>query len=780
MCIKTSTPLICEFFEKVNIKRALKVANLTNQELKQTFWDKEELTRDTNEKWNWSSYLLNVRSFLKKIIHSKGSIKQTYKYGKLNYEGRLYVNGFGIQSLQNKIRNYVCNDFYNELDIKNAHPCILLYLCKKNNICCNLLKEYCSQREFILEKHNLKKIDILICLNKDVNKSKKNNPWYNLFIEELKEIKNCLNKKIELPETSNIENPLSSSINKILLKHEGEIINKIITYIKPKNIGFPLFDGVYYDRSINIDLDDINKLFCDYKYIELSIKDTKKSLENFELPDNLDEQIEEEYEKVKVKFEKEHFQTLCPPAFWKQIINSEGEKKFIQYSRKDFELACEEYKYIDVNDKGVVTKATIFKKWIGDTSRRKYQSIDFIPYGIESNCPDNIYNTFEGFEINKNKNIDTDLVEDCDINNIMEYLSNLVGEYDKFKNKLDCPNTKYLTQYIAHMFQYPQKQTRKIICLKGWTGTGKDTLLNLLRELMGFRYCGLTSDPTDLFKEFNTILDSKIAIFLNEMEGKDGVKIQEKLKDIATRKYNCVNNKHEKKIDQRNYIRIFVLSNNDNPVNIQLNDRRYVVFNSSYDLVINQSNKDKSDYALKFWEKFNKDLKNPLWLEKVYNQLMEINLSDFCPDKNAPVTKEYNIMKEKNSVPIYDFIKDIYENNRYNGFFEKNNKYYINFKDLKNKYLNYLDELDIKPDFKIKESWIKQKLNICNNSFDPAVKKQFILNGVKVRKQFCEIDFKSMVQFINDFIDNKDNIEDKEVIELNECYENLIDDCDSD
>lgn len=770
MCIKKKIPLICEFTEKVNVKKALKIANLTTQEIKATFWDKDELSRDSNEKWNWSSYILNIRSFLKKIIHSKGETKQTYKFGKMNYEGRLYVNGFGIQSLQNKIRNYICNDYYNELDIKNAHPCILLYLCEKNDISCNLLKDYCLQRDFILEKHNLSKFDILISLNKDVNKPKKKNSWFNLFIEELQEIKNSLNKKIELPETDNLNNPLSSAINKILLKHEGEMINKIINYINPKNIGFPLFDGVYYDRSLNLDLNEINNLLSDYKYIKVSVKDTKKSLENFDLPDNIDEEISEEYEEVKKKFEKEHFQTLCPPAFWKQIVTSEGEKRFIQYSRKDFELACEEYKFIDVNDKGIITKPTIFKKWIGDISRRKYQSIDFIPYGKKDNCPDNIYNTFEGFEINKNKNIDINLVEDCNIENIMDYFSNLVGEYDNFKNGLDCPNTKYLTQYIAHMFQYPEKQTRKIICLKGWTGTGKDTLLNLLRELMGFRYCGLTSDPNDLFKEFNTILDSKIAIFLNEMEGKDGVKIQEKLKDIATRKYNCVNNKHEKEINQRNYIRLFILSNNDNPVNIQLNDRRYVVFNSSYDLVINQSNKEKSEIALKFWEQFNKDLKNPLWLEKVYNQLMEIDLSDFCPDKSAPVTKEYNLMKEKNNVPLYDFIKDIYENNRYNGFFQKDNKHYINFRDLKNKYQEYLDELDIKPDFKIKESWIKQKLSICNNSFDPAVRKQFSFNGSIIRKQFCEIDFKKMVEFIRDFIYKNNDNQDKEIIELNECF----------
>ena len=37
-----------------------------------------------------------------------------------------------------------------DLDMVNAHPVILNYLCKKTNIDCNILENYIENREFIL------------------------------------------------------------------------------------------------------------------------------------------------------------------------------------------------------------------------------------------------------------------------------------------------------------------------------------------------------------------------------------------------------------------------------------------------------------------------------------------------------------------------------------------------------------------------------------------------------------------------------------------------------
>ena len=234
------------------------------------------------------------------------------------------------------------------------------------------------------------------------------------------------------------------------------------------------------------------------------------------------------------------------------------------------------------------------------------------------------------------------------------------------------------------------------------------------------------------------------------------------------------------KIQQRNFIRLFVLSNNDAPVNIQIHDRRYVVFNSGYGLVINQSDKEKSDYALKFWTKFNDDLKNKKWLEKVYDQLMELDLSDYCPDKDAPKTEEYKLMKEKNQCNLYPFICELYENQNLDDFYKdkRTEKYYIQFKDFKQKYFEFLDSNNLRPDYKIKDTWIKQKLSTCNNTFNASVRKQFLIDGQKIRKEFAEFDLKNMVIFIQDFLIQKDNDDNDDVIDIEKCSSCKISDSD--
>ncbi len=293
MCISNTindNPII-KFTEKINCSKALKVAKLSNSELKDLFWNKDEINKAYNEKWSWTTYLTSIRRFLKIIVSKNGKIENTYKYGKYNYDGRLYVNGFGVQSLQNKIRNYICNDYYNELDISNCHPSLLVYLCEENNIYCDTFKNYVLNRKNLLEKHNLDKFDILKALNTDINYKKKNNDFYNLLIGELDFIKKSLKEKIELPKTDNKKNPLSSSVNKLLLRHEGLIIQEIIKKLGEKNIGFPLFDSVYFDKNISVDINEINELefIKKYKYIKFDIKDTIEAIKDFELPEDFDE-----------------------------------------------------------------------------------------------------------------------------------------------------------------------------------------------------------------------------------------------------------------------------------------------------------------------------------------------------------------------------------------------------------------------------------------------------------------------------------------------------------
>ncbi len=745
-----SIPIIqTKFTEKLNPNKAMTIFNLSNTEVKNLFWDKEEVDKMTGENRQWSSYFLNLRSTLKKAMKTNGVTKKSYRFGKLENNGRLYVEGGGIQNFQGKVRNYLCGEYYYDFDIKNAHPSIMLHICKKNNIKCNSLNEYVTDRANVLSNNELTKKDILVALNRDKNKRKRENDWYNTFIKELEIIKPKLieviqNEKIEV-KTSNEKNPISSLINKWILRFEGDIIQKVIKYFGT-HASIPMFDGLMVSKdfckpvTVNYHLENVNELF-EKEFNGLIKFDVKSTESDIELDQDMVETVED-YEQCKPRFEKDHFITTKPYAYWKKNKKVDGSFSYSQLKESDFKNACEEYKIFDFNAKGELITSSIFKKWIGDPKKRKYECIDFIPFAKEDKCPSYCYNTFEGYEVNK-----VDEYEEVDSSNFNELIDNLCNHE---KTMAD-----YLLKYIAHMLQYPNRRTEQIIVLKGWTGTGKDTLFRTIQRLIGTKYVDITEDPELLFGDFNNIMDSKICLFMNELEGSDGIKYQERLKAVASNINNKVNGKFEKVVEQSNFVRLFVNSNNDGCVNVQVSDRRYVIIKTGFGLVTNVNESEKKERNRKFWTKYYNNLNDKNWLKSLYEKLINIDLSDFDP-KKPPVSEEKKIMRDKNISPIYKYMKEIIENESYEGFYYKESKgeklHFTKFRDFMDSYRAWIEIKGYKTDFKIKDTAIKQKLMNCDNSFIDS--KQIIheIDGKKVKQYFSVFKMDKLNKFLNNFI----------------------------
>ena len=81
-------------------------------------------------------------------------------YDSLDYDGcerivykqtadkdRYYADSSCLTYLKKKIRNSIMPKNIKDIDIINCHPVILNYLCKKNNVDCNILKNYIENRE---------------------------------------------------------------------------------------------------------------------------------------------------------------------------------------------------------------------------------------------------------------------------------------------------------------------------------------------------------------------------------------------------------------------------------------------------------------------------------------------------------------------------------------------------------------------------------------------------------------------------------------------------------
>ncbi len=65
--------------------------------------------------------------------------------------GRLFADGgLSLQSMPREVRNTIAFQVYDDVDMVNAHPNLLLHFCERNHLSCDALRRYCSERGAVL------------------------------------------------------------------------------------------------------------------------------------------------------------------------------------------------------------------------------------------------------------------------------------------------------------------------------------------------------------------------------------------------------------------------------------------------------------------------------------------------------------------------------------------------------------------------------------------------------------------------------------------------------
>ena len=83
-------------------------------------------------------------------LDDRGKKKISYKQ-KSNHKDRYYGVGSCLTYLKKEIRNSIMRKNIKDIDMVNFHPVILLNLCQKNEVICNILKNYVENRNIILD-----------------------------------------------------------------------------------------------------------------------------------------------------------------------------------------------------------------------------------------------------------------------------------------------------------------------------------------------------------------------------------------------------------------------------------------------------------------------------------------------------------------------------------------------------------------------------------------------------------------------------------------------------
>ena len=288
-----------------------------------------------------------------------------------------------------------------DIDMINYHPVILLNLCQKNKIRCNILKNYVENRDLILDSFGDNRKDVkeifLTILNggfKDIySKDVKINNYLKLLQNEVIKIQKYFYSKDKRYLEKNY-NYLGKNLSRIILEKENQILQIMINYFVSKRVNiFTLeYDGLKIytnDKSKHFSINHLEKIILEKTEInmKLSFKEITDPFPELGIRVSTDDVINENIIENKIKvihhdhaFEKNNILSFICREYNLQIKN---DKKISLY----FFNGSKYDNSIILNSLSKIYKDKIIINCIGNSSEL-FKSINFkfknMKYGL--NC----------------------------------------------------------------------------------------------------------------------------------------------------------------------------------------------------------------------------------------------------------------------------------------------------------------------------------------------------------------------------------------------------------
>ena len=279
-------------------------------------------------------------------------------------------------------------------------------------------------------------------------------------------------------------------------------------------------------------------------------------------------------------------------------INVLGQEDFSLESRASFKAYYEDESIINSNGKKQ-NKADI---WLKSPNRRKYSGIVSDP--TSTNHTKNNYNIWKGFARSSKKNSPP------------KYWKHV-------KNNICSGNEEhylFLRKWLAYIFQRPDEvHTALVLC--GSQGVGKNCFVEPLGILLGQHYI-LLSSITELISNFNSHLKNAVLIHANEALWGGNRKDVGTVKAMITERTCLIEGKGKDRIMVKNFKHLILSSNEEWPVHIDADDRRF--------FVLRVSNAHKEDH--KYFELIQEEL-NDGGYEGLLFDLLNEDISEFNPRK---------------------------------------------------------------------------------------------------------------------------------------------------
>ena len=234
------------------------------------------------ENHNFDQEVNNLAKKYYDSLDNLGRKRIAYKQ-KYNCKNRYYGVGSCLSYLKKEIRNSIMPKNIKDIDMVNSHPAILLNLCQKNELYCNILKNYIENRDLILDsfgddRKQVKELFLTI-LNggfKDkYSDDNRINNYLKLLEKEIIEIQNYFYLK-DKRYFEKLFNYMGKNLSRIILDQENQILQIMINYfvLKRVNIFTLEYDGLKIysnDKSKHFSINELEKIILEKTGINMKL-----------------------------------------------------------------------------------------------------------------------------------------------------------------------------------------------------------------------------------------------------------------------------------------------------------------------------------------------------------------------------------------------------------------------------------------------------------------------------------------------------------------------------
>jgi len=580
-------------------------------------------------------------------------------------------NALGLFNIRREIRQTLCKDYLIDIDIENAHPAILLQLCKMYNMDAEKLEDYVDNRQeklnevmnlYNCSKDDAKTLYIILLYYGSFNKWVSSKNINKNDEEELKPTKFCERFKKELgtigqyimehnkelvqfvenrKEDEDGYNKIGSVVSYFLQEIENRILETVYKYcVKNKyivnNVCVLAADGIMIEKG-NFKpslLNEFSKIVKDNFGFDLKFTVKEMNQDYIDILDDhllTDEQFELELlggYNSKVDFNKDDkFDVYTLTKYFNEDIEELGDDKYQEY----FHLT-KSFKYFNQYHCFFYLNSTIYIKH--NTTLDSYKNIkdSFDDLFIKSNKKKfiKLYNEsqhkikYSKFNFEPNKKIKDDeynlfsgFVYDNDNNSYQQETVDIYLNHLKYICNNDEVAYNYLVNWFSHIIQKPEQKTNVAVVFYSITeGVGKNIISDIYSELLK-GYTTSFRDTDALTDRFNGDMMGKLFVIGDEINAR-AQEIANELKNIITRTREVIEFKGKDKYEIADFKNYLFTTNNENVFKVSNTDRRFF-------FVECPDEKQSPEY----YDKLVEFKKSPSSLKQLFNYFKTKDLSNF-------------------------------------------------------------------------------------------------------------------------------------------------------